>query len=312
MSQFLEALEHRTLFSGDMGGDRVADAVDLGRVHAERSAEFREAVSGKDVDDYYQFRTSRSQTISLLLTDLQANANLKVLDADGNLVAKSGNRSSQSEFLSLDLKKGTYYVRVVSADEKRTGYSLQASIGGDEALAHIATSPEFFAAGANDAFDIFVKVSGIKGESTNKDFKNQIEASNYTWSVTRDDTSDLVNGTPGRNDRAKFSDFIIAKETDSATPLLFLASVSGKIIPTVTISLTKIVDGESVPFLTYRLNNVAIGSVRHNASDGVNGPSEKVYFAYSQIILTYTPFNNKGVAGEKITAGWDLADGAKI
>jgi len=309
MSRFIEALEHRALFSGDMGGDRLGDAVDLGRVHAERTAEVQETVSGRDVDDYYQFRISRSQTISLLLTDLDANANLKVIDADGDLVARSNNRSSQSEFLSLDLKKGTYYLRVISADEKRTDYSLQASIGGDEALSQIAQFP---AAAAADSFNIFVKIAGVPGESTDERFAKQVEALNYSWSIIRDDASDIVTGGGQSADKPKFSEFAITKLIDVTSPTLFLYSANAKHIASVTISLTHEENNGQRVFMVYRLNNVVIGSVHTSSAEGSPRPVENISFAYSQIILTYTPRDETGAAGEKVSFGWDLAANKRI
>jgi len=80
------------------------------------------------------------------------------------------------------------------------------------------------------AFDAFLRVNGIEGESTDKDHPGWIEIIDYGFLVwQRASTTASTAGGAG-SERADFADFLIRKYVDGASPLLSVACAAGPIL----------------------------------------------------------------------------------
>jgi len=84
-------------------------------------------VGSADPDDYYKFSLGVNHGFNLSLNGLSADANLELLDSNGNIIASSTNPGKEEESLSSVLGHGTYYVRVYSVNEANTLYDLNIS-----------------------------------------------------------------------------------------------------------------------------------------------------------------------------------------
>lgn len=81
-----------------------------------------------DLDDFFKFKLNSRQGVTLSLTGLQRNADLRLQDTEGNTIASSKKRSKKSEKIARNLDAGNYYVQV-SQDGVNTKYVLTASAG---------------------------------------------------------------------------------------------------------------------------------------------------------------------------------------
>ncbi|NJN87270.1 MAG: hypothetical protein HC881_14410 [Leptolyngbyaceae cyanobacterium SL_7_1] len=86
-----------------------------------RTRTFSGDLDGGNPEDIYRFRVTRNRNLSVLLTDLDADANVELADRTGRIIAKSERRGDVAEnidyFQTSDrpnrfLKPGTYYLRV--------------------------------------------------------------------------------------------------------------------------------------------------------------------------------------------------------
>ncbi len=161
------------------------------------------------------------------------------------------------------------------------------------------------------AADSFLKISGIKGESTDDRHKDWIEVLSYNWGVSQLASATKSSSGGGTIQRADFQDLSIVKLVDSSTPLLFLACAKGDHIDEVVLELCR-AGGDKLKYMEYKLSNVIISSV--NVGGGGGGePTESVTFNYGKIIVNYTKQARKGGgAAGNVEAGWDLERNTKI
>lgn len=88
------------------------------------------------------------------------------------------------------------------------------------------------------ASDMFLKLDGIKGESTDDKHKDEIEIINFSWGAHSSSSIGSAS-TGGGVGKASFSDFSFNKKVDIASPKLALISARGEHIKTATISIRK-------------------------------------------------------------------------
>jgi type VI secretion system secreted protein Hcp len=139
------------------------------------------------------------------------------------------------------------------------------------------------------AFDAFLKIEGIPGESTDDKHKNEIDVLSYSWGIARSIPQ------RGGNGRAKVSDFSVVKFTDKASPVLFDATCEGQHIPEATFTVRK-AGASQQTFLKYVFKEVIISSVQPSGTSGSEStvPTESVSLNFGSVEITYTPQGPNG------------------
>lgn len=103
----------------DTAGNSLATATQLSLTSAIQS--FPDLVT-PSANDYYRFSLSAPSSLNLTLTGLDANADVELLDANGNpvtvggVVQRSANPGVFSEVINTALNPGVYFVRVAPGD----------------------------------------------------------------------------------------------------------------------------------------------------------------------------------------------------
>lgn len=164
------------------------------------------------------------------------------------------------------------------------------------------------------AFDCFLKVDGIPGESTDDKHKHWIEVLSYSWGVSQPASGSASSSGGASAERADFSDFSIVKALDKASPKLMQACADGTHIDEVTMELCR-AGGDKMKYMEYKMTNAMVTGVRPggSAQGGENLPLEEVSFNYGKIELTYTQQTRAGGRGQgNVAAGWDLEANKKV
>jgi Domain of unknown function (DUF4394)/Bacterial pre-peptidase C-terminal domain len=82
-----------------------------------------------DTNDFYQFDVTTPGNLSLSLGDLDNNADVQILNGNGNVIASAATAGNVSESLNANLPTGTFFVRVFpGAGSSSTSYSLNAAL----------------------------------------------------------------------------------------------------------------------------------------------------------------------------------------
>lgn len=159
------------------------------------------------------------------------------------------------------------------------------------------------------AFDAFIKISTIPGESTDDKHKDWIEVLSYSWGVSQMSSGSSSSGGARSAERCNHQDFSVVHTLDKAAPKLFLACCKGEHIPEVKIELCR-ATGDKTKYMEYKLTDVIISSVVPSgaAKSGESLPTEQISFNYSKIELIYTETDNKtGKPKGDVKASWDLS-----
>ena len=112
----------------DIGG--LLPGEDLGELTQEEDIARRGKIgfrngSFTDKNDYYQFALKKRSEVSITLDDLDANANISLLDANYKEITKSDRAQRNSESILEALNAGTYYLHVDRLGNQRTDYRLR-------------------------------------------------------------------------------------------------------------------------------------------------------------------------------------------
>jgi type VI secretion system secreted protein Hcp len=154
------------------------------------------------------------------------------------------------------------------------------------------------------AFDAFLKLDGIEGESTDDAHKGEIEVFSFSWGVTQ--TGTTGGGGGGGAGKASFQDIHFAQRTSKASPLLFKACATGQHIKKAVLTVRKAGGRQQLEFIKIELEDVLISSYLPSGDTGGDAPVEEVALNFSKIQFTYTPQKADGSADEPVSAGFDL------
>lgn len=151
------------------------------------------------------------------------------------------------------------------------------------------------------AADMFLKIDGVDGESTNAGHKNWIEIQSWSWGVSQ------MGGGGGGGGLATgrlTGHVTLIKRIDKASPLLFKRGSDGTVLPLVTIELTR---GGTQTYLKYELKEVLVSSIAHGDVDGDGAPDETITLDFTATKLTYTQLDASGKP-----VGQTSAEGASV
>jgi type VI secretion system secreted protein Hcp len=160
------------------------------------------------------------------------------------------------------------------------------------------------------AYDAFLKLDGITGESQKANHVGEIDLMSFSWGASN--SSSVGTGTGASVGKVNVSDFSIMKSTDKASPVLFQKCCDGSVMATGVVTLQRQVKAVATPYLVYNFTNVYVTSVQWSGSGGSgDAPMESVSFCFEQGTVDYTPINDDGAAGDAIHGGWNIGDNVK-
>jgi type VI secretion system secreted protein Hcp len=158
------------------------------------------------------------------------------------------------------------------------------------------------------AFDCFLKIDGIPGESSDDKHKDWIEVLSYSHGLAQPAAGSVSSGGARSSERCEHQDFSLVKALDKASPKLSLFCCNGTHIASVKVELCRAA-GEKEKYMEYVLNDVIVSTVRPggSAQGGETLPLEEVGFNYGKITWTYTETDHMtGKPKGNVTANWDL------
>ena len=146
------------------------------------------------------------------------------------------------------------------------------------------------------AVDMFLKIPGIDGESTDEKHKSEIDVLAWSW-----------GGSAGPGKSVCVQDLSLTKWVDAATPGLIMNNVMGQVVPTATLVVRK--GGEAqLEYLTLTLKNVTVSSYSTGGSGGEDRLTENVTLHFEKLEGKYQRQDPKGGAmGPPLE--WEVSDG---
>jgi type VI secretion system secreted protein Hcp len=127
------------------------------------------------------------------------------------------------------------------------------------------------------AFDAFLKIDGIPGESTDDKHKNEIDVISFSFGASRS----------GKG-RVAVADFSVVKLVDKASPLLFDAACQGEVAENAYFVARK-AGAKPLDYIKITFEDVIITGVQHTGSAGTDDlPLESVSLGFSRMEMEVT------------------------
>ncbi len=162
------------------------------------------------------------------------------------------------------------------------------------------------------AFDAFIQIAGIDGESTDDKHADWIEVTTFRTGLTQTVSSTASSAGGASAERADFQDFSFSKQIDKASPKLALACADGTHIDTIMVELCRS-GTDKIKFMEYKLTNCIISGVTTNGNDGGELPTENVNINFGKVEWSYTQQKRQGGgAAGNVASGWDLEKNCKV
>jgi len=135
--------------------------------------------------------------------------------------------------------------------------------------------------------EMFLKLAGIDGESTDAKHKGEIDVLTWSWGLSQEGGSPAGGG--GGAGRVKIENISIQKLVDLASPLLLSFSATGKHISDGTLTTRKAGKGAKAggEFLLFKMSNVIVTSVHVAASQDGNAPTESITLSFGKVEFDY-------------------------
>jgi type VI secretion system secreted protein Hcp len=154
------------------------------------------------------------------------------------------------------------------------------------------------------AFDAFIKIDGIPGESKDDKHPDWIEILSYSFDIDQPPSYSASTAGGATAERVDFGPLTVTKEVDLSTPKLFEAATTGKHIKEIKLQVCR-AGGDKQTYLEIVMEQVLISAYKHGGGSGV--PIENVTFSPGRFKITYSQQQREdGRLGGNVAAGWDL------
>ncbi|MBD2604851.1 pre-peptidase C-terminal domain-containing protein [Scytonema hofmannii FACHB-248] len=124
----------------DRAGNTINDAHKI--AIDSQQVTFRDSVGNADKNDFYRVNFSQTSNFKIAVNGLVNNADIELLNSNGEAIARGSNVGNASELLNVsNLQAGNYYIRVYQgADSSDTNYNL--SLSATAAITSTSATPQ--------------------------------------------------------------------------------------------------------------------------------------------------------------------------
>lgn len=160
------------------------------------------------------------------------------------------------------------------------------------------------------ANDIYLKIDGAPGTSTDSKHKDWIELESYSFGGNQQSTQSY--GTGAGAGKVSFQDFHFTAKAGKDSPVVFGMMCGGKHIAKVTLEAMKAAGDKQALFMKITLENCFITGFQMSDAAGGGDPAGSYSLNFSKATYDYTSQSNDGSAAATVTAGWDAKENKKV
>ena len=151
------------------------------------------------------------------------------------------------------------------------------------------------------AFDYFLKIDGITGESADSKHKGEIDVLSWSWGESN--PAPASPGGGGGAGKVQMNDLHVSANLSKAGPQLLLACASGKHLKSAVLTGRR--GGKAqAEFLTFSLSDVLVSAYQTGGTTA-DAPLDSVSLNFAKIEVTYKQQSAKGGTGATTRVGWD-------
>jgi type VI secretion system secreted protein Hcp len=145
------------------------------------------------------------------------------------------------------------------------------------------------------ASDMFLKLSGIKGESVDDKHKGEIDVLSWSWGMSTG-TARVKKGTIAPK---CIQDLQLTKLVDTSTPQLIMSGVMGEAIKEGTLTMRK-AGKEQHEYLIIKMTDILVSSYQTGGADGDSALVDTVVLSFNTIEGEYRPQRADGSMGTPV------------
>ena len=160
------------------------------------------------------------------------------------------------------------------------------------------------------AVDMFLKLDGIDGESTDAKHKGEIDIESFSWGASN--SGSAAHGGGAGAGKVSMQDFSFTTRVNRASPKLFLACATGQHIKSALLTIRGS-GREQAEFLKVTMSDVLVSSYKQDgSSEGDEVPTDQISMNFSKIQVSYSSQRPDGSLDSAATAGWDVKANTKF
>jgi type VI secretion system secreted protein Hcp len=152
------------------------------------------------------------------------------------------------------------------------------------------------------AFDYFLKIDGIPGESQDDKHKDEIDVLSWSWGETA--SAPIHSGSGGGAGKVEMGDLHVTATVSKASPALLLACASGKHAKSAVLTGRRGGGKGQLEFLTFSLTDVLVSSYQTGGTTA-EAPVDAISLSFSKLEVVHRQQSAKGGVGATTRAGWD-------
>jgi type VI secretion system secreted protein Hcp len=154
------------------------------------------------------------------------------------------------------------------------------------------------------AFDAYLEIEGVEGESQRAGHEGQIEL--MSFSLGASNPISITTGTGMGAGKVSISSFNLMKYTDGTSPTLFQKCCNGKHFDKAKVTLYKAAgDDGALDYLIYEFEKVFVESIQWSGGgDGI--PMESVSLSFGKVTINYAVQNDDGTRAGVTPGSWNL------
>ena len=156
------------------------------------------------------------------------------------------------------------------------------------------------------AFDAFLKIDGIPGESLDRQHKDEIEIESFSWGLSNTGSIGSGGGGAGAG-KAVLQDFHFTSKLSKASPLLLKACATGQHLKEALLTVRR-GGGEGRggnEYLKIKLSDILVSSLAPGGEATDEFPSESFSLNFLKIDFLYTAQRS----GEVVQTSFDQGQG---
>ncbi len=158
------------------------------------------------------------------------------------------------------------------------------------------------------AVDMFLKITGVEGESTDKSHKGEIDVLAWSWGMSQSGTTHMGGG--GGSGKVNVQDISLTKYVDASSNALMLGCCKGTHFDEAVLVVRKAGD-TPLEYIKLTMKEVIVSSLSTGGSGGEDRLTENLTLNFAEFKYEYQTQSTKGgKEGGARTAAWNIAENA--
>ena len=159
------------------------------------------------------------------------------------------------------------------------------------------------------AVDMFLKLEGIEGESTDSKHRGEIDVQSFSWGLSQAGTTAGAGGaTTGR---PSVQGFHFVANTGIQSPPLLVAGATAQRFPRATLTVRKAGE-QPLEFLKVSLEDVLVSSYQVGGTEGGDVPVDQFSLNFAKIRMSVARVAADGTVTGYVEGGYDVVANRKI